>query len=191
MAGRSALLPLRSHVPDPADHLSGHRCVPERPGPIHPRQHHRIVAAQHRGRLLDFDPHQPCLGHSRRADRPRHRHRHRARRAAALGALHDDDVFRRRFQFRRRTAGLRLPGHARPTRSRHRAAQSDRHRYLRQRLQHPVVLGFDAHLSLLPDSADGGHHHAGDRRAEEGVGRGGGHSRRHAVPVLAHGGYSR
>ena len=49
------------------------------------------------------------------------------------------------------------------------------------RLQHPVLLGPDAHLSLFPDPADGGDHHAGHRRAEEGMGRGGRHAGRHAM----------
>ena len=40
-----------------------------------------------------------------------------------------------------------------------------RHQHLFDRLQHPVVLGPDADLCLFPDPADGGHHHAGDRRA--------------------------
>ena len=56
-----------------------------------------------------------------------------------------------------------------------------RHQHLRARLQHPVLLGPDAHLSLFPDPADGGDHHAGDRRAEEGMGRGGRDARRHPV----------
>jgi putative spermidine/putrescine transport system permease protein len=48
-----------------------------------------------------------------------------------------------------------------------------RHRPLRAGLQPPVLLGPDAHLSLLPDPADDPDHHAGAGRAEEGMARGG------------------
>ena len=72
------------------------------------------------------------------------------------------------------TLGRARPGHGDPE---HRV----RPQHLRARLQHPVVLGPDADLYLFPDPADGGHHHAGDRRAEEGMGRGRRDARRHPV----------
>ena len=53
------------------------------------------------------------------------------------------------------------------------------------------LLGPDADLSLLPDPADGADHRAGDRRAEEGMGRGRRDARRHHCAILAHGGASR
>ena len=61
------------------------------------------------GRLLDLDQGQPRLVADRRAGRLGHRHRDRPRRPAQLDTLGNADLFRRRLEFRRRAAGLRVP----------------------------------------------------------------------------------
>ena len=121
--------------------------------------------------------------------RPRHRHGHRARRPAGVDALADHDVLGRGLQFRRRAAGLRLPGDA--------GAAGTGHVILRELFGFDIyatgfnicsLLGPDARISLLPDTADDRDHHAGARRHQEGVGGGRGNAWRH-LPILAHGGH--
>ena len=102
------------------------------------------------------------------------------------------DLLGRRLQFRRRAAGLRLPRDARSGRPRHGlAAHRIRHQPARRSASTCCRSGACRHLSVLPDPADDPDHHAGARRAEARVARGGRDPRRHRRAVLAHGRASR
>ena len=118
--------------------------------------------------VLDLDPRLGRLRRSRRRHRPRSSPSPSSAAACRNGIRSTVMTFSGvASQFRRHAAGLRLHRHARPARPRHHHPQAvfgfD---IYRGRLQPAELLGPDAHLSLLPDSADDPDHRAGHRRAE-------------------------
>ncbi len=170
LARRRAVLRVRRDVPDRADGGPARRRLPGSRRRLHFRQHRAARPAVDPALLFAQPRNQRRLGRARRAARAAARARGAPRRPAGLGAPDADDLQRRRLQFRRRAARLRLHGDARAARPRHHAPAQSRLRPLRPRVQHPDLLGPHAHLSLFPDPADGPGRDAGDRRPEARVG---------------------
>ncbi len=176
-------LALRPALSDPSDRRSGHRRVPHPGRRLHAQQHRAAQPADDPCRLLDQHRGEPRLLAARRARRLPACLGGGDGAPAALHPPHGHDLLRRRFELRRHSARLRLPGDARADRARDRLPDGYRRQPQGSRLHHPELLGPHHHLSLLPDSADGADPHAGARRHEEGMARGGRHPGRQPAAV--------
>ena len=155
-------------------------------GHLHARQHRRALGAWHRQCLHDQPRSQRRLGHPRGGLRLHAGLGGGAGRAAGLAPARAPHLLGRGIELRRPATRLRVHRHPGADRPRyHHPAERLRLQPLSHRLQHPELLGPDAHLSLFPDPPHGADPHAGARWPQARVARGRHDPRRVAPHLLA------